>query len=98
MIWLGLLSAAVYFCLGRLLGLHPQLNGWVEQLLEDRDLTPPHLQHRRVRSYSQLPGDGSPVSAGRYICPTGDGFTWHRASVVDVVPRCKICGESLSRA
>jgi len=81
-----------------LLGLHPQLNEWVEQLLEDRDLTPPHLQNRQVRSYSQFPAGGSPVSAGKYFCPTGDGFTWHRFSVADVAPPCNLCKTVLAPA
>jgi hypothetical protein len=89
---------AVALEVAALLRLHPELNEWIEQVLEDRDLTPPHLRRRRVRSYSQLLGDGSPVSMGRYTCPAGDRFTWHRASVADVVPPCGICGRPLSRA
>lgn len=81
-----------------LLRLYPQLNEWIEQVLEDRDLTPPHLRPRRVRSYSQLPGGGSPISMGKYTCPGADGFIWHRMSVADVVPPCRICGRPLSRS
>jgi hypothetical protein len=81
-----------------LLSCHPRLNEWIAQLLEDRDLLPPHLQRDEVRSFDPLPGPVSPVGASRYVCPSGDGFTWHKMSVAETVPSCPFCSQTLTRA
>lgn len=72
----------------------PELNEWVEQLLEDSSLRPPHLRSREVRSYEKLPGEPAPVSASRYVCVNGD-YTWYQAFTFDVVPDCKFCRKKL---
>jgi lipopolysaccharide biosynthesis regulator YciM len=75
----------------------PKLNEWVEQLLEDRSLRPPHLQPRKVRSFEKLPGEPGLVSAPRYTCQNC-GYTWYQAFASDTVPDCFFCREKLGRA
>lgn len=81
-----------------LLSRYVRLNEWAEQLLEDKDLVPPHLQRDEVRSYNPLPGHGEPVQAPKYICPLGHSFVWYRMSVAEVVPPCSFCHSRLTRA
>jgi hypothetical protein len=81
-----------------LLGRHPHLNEWVEQLLEDDELLPPHLQPDTVRSFQPVPGPRGPIQAPKYECPVGDGYTWYQSSVGKAVPRCATCGRSLKLA
>jgi hypothetical protein len=75
----------------------PRVNEWVEKLLEDRGLLPPHLRPRKVRSYKRLLGDQT-VSAIRYMCVNGDDYTWYQAFASDIVPDCRFCGKRLIRA
>jgi hypothetical protein len=75
----------------------PRLNEWIEQLLEDRSLLPPHLRPRRVRSYERLPGGQGPVSAPRFKC-MNDDFTWYQAFASEIVPECVFCAAKLVRA
>ena len=81
-----------------LLGQHPHLNEWVEQLLEDDELVPPHLQPDTVRSYQPVPGPGGPIQAPKYECPNGHGYTWYQSSVGKPVPPCAICQTALKLA
>jgi hypothetical protein len=80
-----------------LLSRHPRLDDWVDDLLEDPALVPSDLQPRRLRSYSPLPGDMNVIGALRYICSSGDGFTWYQISASDDVPVCTLCGRLLER-
>jgi len=79
----------------QLLSRSPRLNEWVEQLLEDGDLVPPHLQSDQVRSYAGLTGMAS-SKPPRYHCPEHD-VVWYRMSVADTVPPCSSCEKILSR-
>jgi hypothetical protein len=81
-----------------LLRQHQHLNEWVEQLLEDDELVPPHLQPDTVRSFQPMPGPGGPIRAPKYQCPAGDGFTWYQSSVARPVPSCAICQAPLKLA
>jgi hypothetical protein len=77
-----------------LLNSHPPLREWVEQVMEDPHMRPPHLQPSVVRDITRPPGDPAPV-VNRYQCENGD-FSWYRASVSDKVPeRCPHCHGSL---
>src|ERR1022692_1031579 len=77
-----------------LLRRHPGLNDWIEQLLEDDELVPPHLQPDVVRSYRPVPDSRGPISATKYVCPTGDGFTWYRSPTARPMACCPICGSA----
>ncbi len=73
-----------------------ELSEWIEQLMEDPDLRPPHLKGAGDRAYSQLGSRRpSPVSATRYVCVKNVKHTWYRPSVGFRVPACMICGGEL---
>ena len=78
----------------------PEVREWVAQLLEDRDLCPPHLQTRGPGSgtrYARLDVQRTPVSAPKYTCPNGD-YVWYLGFAGDPIPNCRNCGKELVRA
>jgi len=74
---------------------HPRTRLYTEYFLEHG--APPSPERLRVRGYSPLPGEITPIPLRRFVCPRGD-YDWYQRAAGEPVPQCPSHGIPLERA